>query len=108
MLPPGPFDVEIAVQCQTQSGMSTVFPIGRSIRLETFFDDDAPVAFYNPERITIETEPHAPRAGFPVEITGHAITLEQTNSTGTFLFLAGISAIAVLTAAIIISSRRED
>lgn len=107
-LPPGPFDVEIAVQCQTQSGLSTIFPRGLKVTLETFFEDDAPVAFYNPERLTIEAVPHGQRTGFPEGMTGRAVNYNQTNSTGTFLFFAGMGAIVIVAGAVIISSLRQE
>src|SRR5574341_1917431 len=37
-LPPGPFDVEIAVQCQTRSGFTTLFPKGTKVKAGTFVE----------------------------------------------------------------------
>jgi hypothetical protein len=111
VLPPGPFDVEIALQCQTRSGFTTLFPSGTRIKIETFVPEGLTQPF-RVEKLTIITGPRLPTP-FPVtpepgRLVPYVILEEQAGSAGTFMFFAGMGAIVILTLAIMLASRRQE
>lgn len=103
-LPSGPFDVEIALQCQTRSGFTTLFPKGTKVKTGTFVEG---TPRFRVEYLTIETGPRVPTP-FPIAPLGHVIRQEQASTSGTLLFLAGMGAIVILTAAIILFSLKHQ
>jgi len=106
-LPAGPFDVDIVVHCQTRSGFTTLFPTGTRVNIETFAPDGTPENSFKIEKAWIETRPQVPTP-FPITPVGQAIMDEQASSAGTFMFFAGIGAIVILTAAVILLSRQQQ
>ncbi len=106
-VPPGPFDVEIAVQCQTRSQFTTMFTKATKVKIETFVPDGVPENSLKLENFFIETGPRVPTP-FPLTPLGHAVIEEQANTTGTFMFIAGLSGIVALTIAVIVLSLRRE
>ena len=103
---PGPFDVDITVQCQTRSQFTTLFPTGSNAVIEAFTPDGVPVNF-NIAKIWIETRPQVPTA-IPISTIGHAVLDEQATKAGSFMFFAGMGAIVLVAIAVILFSRREE
>jgi hypothetical protein len=106
-LPPGPFDIELVVQCQTRSGFTTLFPTGTQVKIETFTPDGTPQDSFSIEKAWIETKPQVPTP-FQITPVGHAIIDESASKAGTFIFFAGMGAIVVLAAVVILASRRQE
>ncbi len=102
ILPPGPFEVEVSIQCQTRSQFTTLYPTGTLIDVRTIVpaEYDSP---FTVERVWITTTPQVPTA-FP---TGQAVLVQQASSTGTVLFVAGMAGIIILTLAVVILSLRR-
>ena len=107
ILPPGPYDVELTVQCQTLSGFTTMFPNGNLVDIETFVADNIPENSFTVEKVWIETRPQLPTA-FPISPIGHAVIEQETSKAGTFMFIAGMAAIAVVALAVVLFSRRKE
>lgn len=105
VIQPGPFTVEVTVQCLTQSGLSAIFPINSKQRVETFVPDDTPEDAFMLDKIWIEARPYQPEP-FTV-IVGHAVS-EEPSTAGNFTFLGGIGAIIALAATIILSSLKRE
>ncbi len=103
-LPPGLFDVEIAVQCQTRSGFTTLFPKGTKVKTGTFVEG---TPNFRVETLTIETGARVPTP-FPIATVGHAIREEASSGSGSLLFIAGMGAIAILAAAVILFSLKHN
>lgn len=106
-VPPGPFTADIIVQCQTRSGMTSFFPSQTKAKIESFTSDDIPAGSFTLEKIWIEARA-APATPFPITPIGHAVLEEESSSTGSFLFFAGIGAIILLTITIILSSSKRE
>jgi hypothetical protein len=107
-IPPGPFDVEIAVSCQTRSQFTTLFPKGTRMKIDSFVPDDTGTAGWRAERFSIDAGARVPTP-FPITPVGHVILEEQASTAGTFMFFAGMGAIVVLTIAVILFSfKREE
>ncbi len=100
IVPPGPFTTDITVQCQTKSGMTTFFPIGTKVKIDSYTPDDTPAGAFTLEKIWIEARVET-ATPFPISTIGHAISAEEATAAGSLLFFAGIGAIAVLTFLII-------
>ena len=109
-IPPGPFDLEITIQCQTRSGFTTMYPPGTYAQVTAYMREEPKEGTHSLDSITIYTKPTVPTQ-FPVtKVTGKSV-LEQNGSTaGTFMFIAGICGIAVLAVVIVLASmmQREE
>lgn len=107
-LPPGSFTVDIAVQCQTRSSFTTLFPTGTKVAIEVFSPDGTKPASFVLDKLWVETRAKVPTP-FPITpIAGEAVLEEQSSTAGTFLFVAGMAAIVVLTLVVLLFSLRRD
>lgn len=107
VLPPGPYDIEIALQCQTGSGFTVLFPSGTKVEIDSFIPDDSPSAAFTVEKLQVITGPRLPTP-FPVTAVGHVVLDESASAAGTFMFFAGVAAIVILAVTVILFSLRRD
>lgn len=109
-LQPGAFDIEVVVQCQTRSGMTNMYPKGTVVTLEGFMKENPLEGTHNIDKIWIETKPTVPTP-FPItRVTGGAVIEEAGSTAGTFMFIAGICAIAIIAIAVVLMAmmQREE
>ncbi|MEM2916007.1 MAG: hypothetical protein QXT19_01455 [Candidatus Woesearchaeota archaeon] len=110
ILPPGAFAVNVAIQCQTRSGFTTMFTKGTMVAIETYVPEDVPAGSFSIDTITVETKPRLLTTAFPiVAVSGTYVLQAQPSNAGSFIFLAGIGAIITLAITVILFSllRRE-
>ncbi len=107
-LQPGPFDVEIVVQCQTRSGFTNMYPKGTIVTLEGFTKENPLEGTHNIDKIWIEAKPTVPTP-FPItRVTGGAVLEEAGSTAGSFMFIAGICAIAIIAIAVVLLAMRKE
>ncbi len=105
ILQPGAFAVDVATQCQTRSGFTTMYTKGTIVTIETYVPEDVPANSFSIDTITIETKPTLLTTPFPMTaISGTYVLEAQPTSTGSFMFFAGIGAIIVLAITVILVS----
>jgi hypothetical protein len=105
-LPPGAFDIELTAYCNTHSGFTVMFPTGTKVKVETFVPDGLNANF-KVEKLWLESRPKLPTP-FPLSTVGHAVIEERAGTGGSLLFIAGIGAIVVLAAGILLASLRRE
>lgn len=103
-LTPGPFDLEIVIQCQTWSGFTTMFTKNTQVKIETFVEDFKYSQPFSIERISVEAGPRVPTP-FPI---GQVIIEEEPSNAGTFVFVAGIAGMVILALAVLLLSLRRQ
>lgn len=105
---PGPFTADIVVSCLSRTSMATFFPINTIVNMETYVPEGTPPNSILLDSIKLETRVQKP-VPFPVtEITGEAVSGQEGTGEGSFIFFAGMGAIALLTMAIILASRKAE
>jgi hypothetical protein len=106
-LPPGPFDVRLTINCQTRSGFTTMYTPGTQVKIDTVVPDNTPGAGFQIEKVWVEAGPKLPTA-FP--LTGQAVRNagNETNSTASWMFFAGMGAITAMTILVLLLSRRKE
>ncbi len=105
ILQPGAFAVDVATQCQTRSGFTTMYTKGTIVTIETYVPDDVPANSFSIDTVTIETKPTLLTTPFPMTaVTGTYVLEAQPSSTGSFMFFAGIGAIITLAITVILVS----
>lgn len=103
-LPQGAFTLDLVAQCQTRSGMTAFFKLGTRVAMETFFPEGTNPSNILVDKIWLESRPESPQP-FP---TAHVIIDRSVGTAGNVMFILGIGAIAALTAAVILVSRKEQ
>ncbi len=105
ILPPGAFALNVATQCQTRSGFTTMYTKGTMVNIETYVPQEVPADSFSIDTITIETKPRLLSVAFPMAaVTGTYASEAQPSSAGSFMFLAGIGAIIILAITVILIS----
>lgn len=105
ILPPGAFAVDVATQCQTRSGFTTMYTKGTMVTIETYVPEDVPADSFSIDTITVETKPRLLTAAFPMAAVSGTYVLEaQPSNAGSFMFFAGIGAIIILAITVILAS----
>ncbi len=108
ILPPGAFALDVAAQCQTRSGFTTMYTKGTMVAIETYVPDNVPANSFSIDSITIVTKPRLLTVAFPMTaVTGTYVSEAQAGNAGSFMFFAGIGAIIVLAITIILAALRQ-
>lgn len=103
-LPPGAFELDTVVQCQTRSGLTVLYPPGTTVTIDTYAPDSIPPASFSITGIKIETRVQQPTPFEATPIAGEAVLEASGDTAGTFMFIAGISAIIILAVIVVLSS----
>jgi len=115
LVPNGPYEVVVPIQCQTRSGMTSLFPTGTQVQMEVHVPDTVNAGTFTVDKVWIETQPMV-RAPFPVapllqqplSSAGFAVNDQSASSLGSSMLFAGMGAIVVLTIAVLFFSLRRD
>lgn len=115
-LPSGAFTLDLVAQCQTRSGMTAFFKLGARAALEAIFPEGSNPSNVHVDKIWLESRPESPQPF----LTAHAIYESipgraggyrrpaRVRSTGGVMFVLGIGAIAALTIAVLLASRKAE
>lgn len=115
-LPSGAFTLDLVAQCQTRSGMTAFFKLGTRVALEAFFPEGTNPSNIVVDKIWLESRPESPQPF----LVGHVISENipgrasayrrhyRARPTGGAMFILGIGAIAALTIAVLLASRKEQ
>lgn len=108
LVPNGPYEVVVPIQCQTRSGMTTLFPTGTSVKVETHVPDNVQAGTFTVDKVWIETRPQV-RTPFPIApLAGQAVSAQDASSLGSTMLFVGMGAIVVLTLAVLFFSLKRD
>jgi hypothetical protein len=109
ILPPGAFAIDVATQCQTRSGFTTMYTKGTMVSIETYVPQDVPANSFSIDTIAIETKPTLMTTPFPLTaVTGTYVMEAQPSGAGSFMFFAGIGAIIILAITVILVSMLHE
>ncbi len=107
-IPPGAFDLEITIQCQTRTGFTAMYPPETLVRIDGYTNEIIPEGSHLINSIYVDTKPRVPTP-FPITTVTAAATSETSASTaGSLMFIAGIGAITILAAIIIIAALKQQ
>jgi len=84
-----------------------MYPKGTKVKITAYMKEEPKEGSHSIDAITIYTKPTVPTP-FPVTpIAGEAVLEESGSAAGTFMFIAGIGAIAILTLVVIFASMMQ-
>ena len=119
LVPNGPYEVIVPIQCQTRSGMTSLFPTGTTVKTEVHVPDNVNPGSFTVDKVWIETRPQV-RSPFPVApfvqqplsagfaVRDPIIPGRSYRSLSSTLLFAGMGAIVVLTIAVIFFALKRD
>jgi hypothetical protein len=103
--PNGPYELVIPVQCQTGTGMTTVFPTGTKVKVTVAVPDNVEANSVSVDNIWLQNQPQVPTP-FPV-VLGRVVD-DEAAAGSPLIFFGGIGAIVLLTLVIFLASRKEE